>query len=51
MLLNVLSFPSSSPCEIFMENGKQWITYVIIADPEAGCLEIRTAQRQRKKWM
>lgn len=31
-----------------MENDKQWITYVIIANSEAGCLEIRTAQRQRK---
>lgn len=29
-------FPLSSPCEVFMENHKQWITYVITADSEAG---------------
>lgn len=34
-------------CEVFMENDKQWITYVIITDSEAGWLEIRTAPRQR----
>lgn len=38
----------SSPCEVFMEDDKPWITYVIIANSGAGWLEIRTAQRQGK---
>lgn len=26
--------PLSSPCDVFMENDKQWITYVITADSD-----------------